>query len=238
MTAEDNSPSGWDDRRTLKSCDPLPLDVQLMLRGREPRSPLEGFGRLRLRTYRVCLPGIELSPARVFKHWLAGFAGFWPKGNHFIPCEADLSPGVTAALLLTMPAGLRVVTGARVLYMDDTSMTLETLTGHMFAGWITFSVFDEEGELVVQTQALVRPGDSLYELTFLFGFGQRAEDKFWHAMLKAVAQQFGVSAKVEQEDRAITRSIQWRYFGNIWYNAVIRSFPRYFGRSFEKILNR
>ena len=95
-----------------------------------------------------------------------------------------------------------------------------------FSGWLK-----QDGDTI-------QCGDPLFELSFLLGFGQGAEDKFWHSVLKAVAQRFGVNGTVIQRDRMITRSIQWRYFGNIWYNAIIRSLPGFFGRSFKKILDR
>ena len=44
---------------------------------------------------------------------------------------------------LTMPGGLKLSTGVLVLYADEESFTLMTPQGHMFAGWITFSAFDD-----------------------------------------------------------------------------------------------
>ena len=46
---------------------------------------------------------------------------------------------------LAMPGGLKLSTGVLVLYADDESFTLMTPQGHMFAGWITFSAFDDGG---------------------------------------------------------------------------------------------
>jgi hypothetical protein len=229
--------STLDSRKRLTACDALPADVLRLLQGRRPQPPFEGFGGMRMRTYTASLPGLPLSPQQVFATWVSKFPAFWPQGNYFVPCAPTLEPGVTAAILLTMPAGMRIITGASVIYMDDTSFTLETLRGHMFAGWITFSAFLENGEMAIRTQALVRPSDPLYELTFLFGFGQKEEDEFWHATLHNAARHFGTDAVVVQHNRTVTRDIQWRYFGNICYNAVIRSFPRFFGRSLKKILN-
>ena len=143
---------------------------------------------------------------------------------------------MTAAILLSMPAGMRIVTGARVVFRDETSLTLMTLLGHMFAGLITFSVFEEGSTPVIQVQALVRPGDPLYELAFMLGLGQRGEDAFWHAALINAARLFGVQASVQQENQTISKNLQWRYFSNIWYNAAIRSIPRFYGRSFVTLL--
>ena len=234
----DSSLPGWDDGRAFEDCPSLPPGILNLLRNRPPRAPFEGFGGQFLRTYRVTLPGVALSPEQIFSRWMENFPASWPAGNHFIPCTPVLEPGVTAAILLSMPAGMRIVTGARVVYRDSVSLTLETLLGHMFAGLITFSVTADGVDPVLQTQALVSPGDPLYELIFRLGFGQRGEDQFWHSVMTSTARLFGVHAPVQQENRTISRHLQWRYFGNIWYNAGVRSFFNYYGRSFDKILKR
>lgn len=230
--------SGWDDGRSYIPCRSLPPDVLRMVQCLKPRSPFEGFGALRLRTYRARLTGLESSPQQVFSTWKNHFSSFWPEGNYFLPCGAGIEPGTLGVILLSMHMGVRIVTGARVMYVDETSFSLTTLQGHMFAGWITFSTFLEDGQPVLQIQALVRPGDPLFELTFLLGVGTAAEDRFWHAGLRNFARHLGVEPVVEQVNRSVDRSIQWRYFGNIWYNAGIRSIPRFFGRSLKKIINQ
>jgi len=231
-----NDASRWDDGRELTPCPSLPEAVLNLLRNRPPRAPLEGFGGLRMRTYKVHLIGTSLSPAQVFSTWMDHFSATWPEGNHFISCAPALEPGVTAAILLSMPAGMRIITCARVIYRDETSLTLMTLLGHMFAGLITFSVFQEGSVPVMQTQALVSPGDPFYELAFMLGVGRRGEDAFWHAALINAARLFGAEASVQQENLTISTNLQWRYFRNIWYNAAIRSSLRFFGRSLQNIL--
>lgn len=230
--------SKWDDGRDFYGCSSMPESIQNLLRDRPPRAPFEGFGGLRMRTYRAQLTGVDREPARIFDTWMDHFPATWPAGNHFIPCAPGLEPGVTAAILLSMPGGMRVVTGARVVHRGATSLTLQTLLGHMFAGLITFSVSQQESDPILQVQALVSPGDPLYELVFRLGIGQRGEDEFWHAALFNAASLFNVPVVVQQENRTISTNLQWRYFRNIWYNAGIRSTLRYFGRSFQNILNR
>ena len=56
-----------------------------------------------------------------------------------------IAPGEVAALDLGMPGGLKLSTGVLVLFADEESFTLMTPQGHMFAGWITFSSFIEDG---------------------------------------------------------------------------------------------
>lgn len=216
----------------------LPLTVERSVNHLNLQSPAEGFGGLVLRTYRIRLSGSQLSPQQLFAEWKSGFASFWPRGNHFLAVGGKIKTGTLGVILLSMPMGVRVVTGARVIYDDETSFTLSTLQGHMFAGWITFSVSMEEGTPVIQVQALIRPGDPLYTLVFLLGIGPAAEDRFWHAALSNFARHLGHEPVVEQVNRTIDRDFQWQYFGNIWYNAGIRSLPRFFGCSFERMLSR
>ena len=49
---------------------------------------------------------------------------------------------------------MRLSTGVRVIYADDESFSFMTPQGHMFAGMITFSAFDDDGVTVIQIQAL------------------------------------------------------------------------------------
>ena len=114
--------------------------------GRRQTSPIQGFGRMWQKTYRVA-PGRH-RPARrseVIETWKEHFPEFWPKGNRFFAPLAGIAPGEVAALDLSMPGGLKLSTGVLVLYADDESFTLMTPQGHMFAGWITFSAFVEDG---------------------------------------------------------------------------------------------
>ncbi len=197
--------------------------INLNVEGRLPTSPVEGFGGLRLRTYRVPLPEIDFAPSQIVELWISNFSNFWPEGNLFYTDGEKIKPGITGLINLTLPGGLRLYTGAIVMYAGDESFSLMTLQGHMFSGWITFSSYLENGMLYAQTQALIRPNDPLYELAFQLGLGPKSEDQFWHSSLLNLARYFGVRTHVQQDNRIIDRSLQWRYFGNLWYNAAIRS---------------
>ena len=95
-------------------------------------------------------------PQEVIATWKEHFPDFWPKGNRFFAPLAGIAPGEVAALDLSMPGGLKLSTGVLVLYADDESFTLMTPQGHMFAGWITFSAFVEDGVTYAQAQVLMR----------------------------------------------------------------------------------
>ena len=62
----------------------LPNDaINLNVQGRRPTSPLQGFGQMWQKTYRIELDGPALPPAEIIKVWKARFPEFWPKGNRF-----------------------------------------------------------------------------------------------------------------------------------------------------------
>lgn len=197
--------------------------VNLNVEGRACTSPVEGFGSMRLVTYRLPLMGVTSSPAEIVHIWKSNFSSLWPAGNHFHACGKGMLPGVTGVINLTLPGGIRLYTGAVVMHSGETSFTLMTLQGHMFSGWITFSSYVENDVPYIQTQALLRPNDLLYEFVFLLGIGPSAEDKFWHATLLNLGRALGVSSTVEQVNQMIDRSWQWKHFGNLRYNAAIGS---------------
>jgi hypothetical protein len=190
--------------------------------GRRPTSPIQGFGRMWQKSYRVRLEGAEASPAEVVAVWKRDFPTFWPKGNRFFAPLAGIQPGEVAVIDLSMPGRLKLSTGVLVMYADDESFTLMTPQGHMFAGWITFSAFLEEGVTVAQAQVLMRSSDPLYEVGMTLG-GHRQEDRHWEHTLRSLANAFGVEGEVSTETLCVDKRRQWSNAGNVWHNAGIRS---------------
>jgi len=109
-----------------------------------------------------------------------------------------------------------------VLYADDESFTLMTPQGHMFAGWITFSAYEEDGCTIAQALVLIRANDPIYEIGFRLG-GHEQENRFWQHTLKAVGTHFGVDAVVQTEVVCIDPRLQWSEARNIWHNAAMRT---------------
>ena len=199
--------------------------VNLNVTGRRVVGPIQGFGKMWQKTYRVRLAGPEVTPAEVIAAWKADFQSFWPTGNRFYGPLTGIAPGEVALLNLDMPGGLRLSTGVLVLYADGESFTFMTPQGHMFAAWITFSAAceEEDGPVTVQAQVLLRANDPLYEVALAIG-GHRKEDLFWQQTLAAVAARFGVqSAAVATTVVCVDRKRQWSHAGNVWHNAAIRS---------------
>src|SRR5215467_15799502 len=110
-----------------------------------------------------------------------------------------------------------------ILYADEESFTLMTPQGHVLAGWITFSAFEQDGAAVAQAQLLIRANDPLYELGLRLG-GHRQEDLFWEHTLRAVATRFGITDEpVQTEVVCVDPRLRWPYARNITRNAAVRT---------------
>ncbi|MEM7799489.1 MAG: DUF1990 family protein [Chloroflexota bacterium] len=198
--------------------------MNINVAGRQLNSPLQGFGQLWQKTYRLPLVNATLEPQEIIADWKRNFASYWPGENRFYGSAEGVAPGEVAVLNLSMPGGMRVTTGIRVIYADDASFSFMTPQGHMFAGMITFSAEAEDGLTWVQIQAMVRAGDPLYEIGCRLKFAHTMEDKFWHDTLQNLRKALGADFKaVEQSTQLIDPRVQWGEVGNIWHNAAIRT---------------
>lgn len=196
--------------------------VPLNVAGRQMAGPLQGFGQMWRKRYRIRLASGGVPPAEVITTWKAHFGEFWPKGNRFYGPLAGLKPGEVAVLNLDIPGPIELSTGVFVIYADDVSFTFMTPQGHTMAGWITFSAVEEGGATFAQAEVLMRASDPIYEVGMLL-FVQRKEDAFWRHTLRALATRFGTAAEVEIEVECVDPRRQWRRFGNVWQNAGVRT---------------
>ncbi len=197
-------------------------DGHINVSGRRPTAPIHGFGKMWQKTYRSSLDGIDVAPAEVIKTWKEHFSEFWPKKSKFFAPLAGIAPGEVAALDLGMPGGLKLSTGVLVLFADEESFTLMTPQGHMFAGWITFSSFIEDGATQAQAQVLMRASDPLYEVGMVLG-GHREEDKHWVHTLSSLSKRLGGDGQVSVETVCVDRRREWSRVSNVWQNSGIRS---------------
>lgn len=222
--------SGWATPVSkLKVVDLPPGAVNLNVEGRQVMGPLQGFGQLWQKTYKVRLGRAEVSPEQVITTWKEHFSEFWPQGNSFYAPLTKIQAGEVAVLNLAGPGGLKgpgglpmISTGIVVVYADDESFSFMTPAGHMFAAIITFSAYEEDGT-VAQVQALIRANDPLYELLLRLGIGHKMEDEFWQETLRALAAHFGVSGYIQQQVTCIDPRVQWSQARNIWHNAAVRT---------------
>jgi hypothetical protein len=200
-----------------------PEAMNLNVTGRRVVGPVQGFGKMWQKTFRVELTGVDVTPAEVISTWKSSFQSFWPARNWFYGPITGIAPGEVALLNLALPGRMKLSTGVLVLYADDESFTLMTPEGHMLAGWITFSAATEQGVPVVQIQALERTNDPLYEFGFALG-GNRMNTKFWVQTAENLARHFEVEPKVDTRVICVDRRRQWRKAGNVWHNAAVRTF--------------
>lgn len=188
--------------------------------GRRLAGPIQGFGRMWQKTYRVQL-GRELTPEQVIAHWREHYGEFWPKSNRFIAPLAGVKPG-EIGLIQGSVGGLRLSTGVLVLYADDVSFAYLTPEGHPFAGIITFSAHRNDDVTVAQVQLLIRAQDPLTEVGMAFG-GARKEDHIWEHTLGALARSFGIDATATKDIVCVDRKRQWNRFGNVRHDAALRA---------------
>jgi hypothetical protein len=197
---------------------------------REIVGPLQGFGPMWQRNYRVRLSGIQVSPAELIKHWKDNFPVFQPPENHFYPPKNGIQPGevmyieTTLPLLPGLPGMIPMKSGVMILYADDEMFTVMTPEGFPVSGWNTFSAYEEDGVTVAQVQGLVRTSDPIYEFGFRFLGGEKEEDKTWCYVLQKLANHWGVNGQIQFYKVLVDPNIVWRQSHNIWKNAAIRSF--------------
>src|SRR5438105_15334250 len=90
----------------LKVADVPAGATNLNVDGRRVVGPLQGFGQLWQKTYRIRLTGTEVSPTEVVRIWKDNFPKFWPSGNRFYAPLTGIAPGEVALLKLAMPGGM------------------------------------------------------------------------------------------------------------------------------------
>lgn len=197
--------------------------IDLNVSGRRMVGPIQGFGQLWQKTYRVRLEGIPLSPAEVVREWKANYGSFWPAGSRFFGAAGGIALGDVALISAASLGGVRVSTGIRVIYADDESFTFMNAAGHPASGMITFSAEDRDGARYAQVQVLFRASDPFYDVMLPL-YGHRAEDGFWTATLRALAAHLHApGAEVTMDRVLVDRRRNWSEAKNIWQNAAIRS---------------
>ena len=196
--------------------------LNLNVDGRRLASPIQGFGKMWQKTYQVRLPAERASAAEVIAAWKRRFPDFWPEGNRFYGPLTGIEPGEVALLNMALPGKMKLSTGVMVLYADEESFTLMTPEGHMFAGWITFSATELDGETVAQAQVLMRASDPIFELGLTMG-GHKQEDRFWQHTLTALAAHFEHEAEVDTQVVCVDKRRQWSRWRNLWQSSAIRS---------------
>jgi hypothetical protein len=219
--------------KTLSVGEVAPGAVNLNVEGRRVVSPLQGFGRLWQKTYRIRFGKVQVPPRDVIRAWKQNFPRFWPEQGKFFGSLTGIAPGEVAVLNLAMAGRAKLSTGIMVMYADEESFTFMDPEGHMFAGWITFSSYEDDGETVAQVQPLIRANDPIFELGMPVIL--RKEDRFWEQVLRNLAGYFLVDGEFSKESVCVDRRRQWRYWTNVRHNAMIRSLLHPLGRPFRAL---
>jgi len=197
--------------------DALRLNVQ----GRRLFGPLQGFGQMWQKTYRIALRKRELTPQQVIATWKENVPRLKPPQKRFYPSSLGIAPN-ELVLIDAQTVGGPISTGVMVLYAGAESFTLMTPAGHPEAGWVTFSSYVEDGCTFAQVQVLARASDPLYELGFRLA-GSKLQDQIWMHVLRELAALLGTSGDVQIHKTLLDPKLQWRRAANIWYNAQLRT---------------
>jgi anti-anti-sigma regulatory factor len=207
------------DRLTLAE---VPTGAQaLNVQRRRLFGPLQGFGRMWQKTYRICLRNSKLTPQEVIAMWKQNVPELKPPQKRFFPSSTGITPNALVLIDAETPGG-PISTGVMVLYAGAESFTLMTPAGHPEAGWVTFSSYVEEGCTFAQVQVLARASDPLYEVAFRLA-GDKLQDRIWNHVLTALAAKAGTSGEVEMQKTLLDPKFQWKRASNIWHNAQLRT---------------
>ena len=218
----------WAHTSTLKVSKVPTGALNLNVEGRKLLSPLQGFGQLWQKTFRVHLKGTSVKPAEAIQMWKENFPKFWPNWDHYYLPQGGIAPGQVGLINMlipgNVPVGLPLSTGVMIIYSDEESFTFMAPQGLMFAGWITFSAYEaDEGHTIAQIRMQVRANDPAYEIGFRLG-ATRSENWLWQHVLTELATHYSVKEPVQSELVCIDPRVQWSQFWNIWQNAAIRTF--------------
>src|SRR6516165_4986152 len=195
--------------------------LNLNVHGRRLFGPLQGFGQMWQKTYRIALRKRELTPQQVVATWKENVPRLKPPEKRFYPNSLGIAPNELVLIDAQTPGG-PISTGVMVLYAGAESFSLMTPAGHPEAGWVTFSSYVEDGFTFAQVQVLARASDPLYELAFRLA-GSKLQDRIWTHVLTELAAQLGTSGQVQMRKTLLDPQVQWNRVGNIWYNAQLRT---------------
>jgi len=214
-------------------------EMNLNVEGRHLTSPLNGFGALWQKTYRIRLEGSTATPQEVVKLWKEKLPLLMPDDSRFYPSVSGVKPGevvVINATLPGIPGGMPVSTGVLILYADDVSFSVMTPEGHPEAGFNTFSAYEDDGVTTAQIQSLARANDPVFEFGFRFMGGSKQQENIWRRVLTNLGKEFGVeNVEISLEKVCVDNQVQWKHLTNVRHNAIIRTTITAPGRFIKKL---
>jgi len=198
-----------------------PEAINRNMKGRSVVGPVDGFGQLWQKRYRLAVTKTGLTPEDIILALKNNFPRFQPSYNRFYPTEKGIHPGEVVAIDSSTPGG-PVSTGVMVLYTDERSFTFITPQGHPESGWVSFSAFETNDKVVAQILGLARANDPLYEVAFR-AVGSKMQVKIWKHVLTSLATYLEVPADITVEAVCVDQRMQLKRIVNIWYNAQART---------------
>jgi len=167
------------------------------------------------------LKNVDKSPEEMMTILKTHFPEFQPPENKSYPSVQGIQPGEYVLIDLRTPGGL-VSTGVIVLYSDDTAFTLVTPQGHPEAGWVSFNIFEDAGQMVARIRSFACTGDPFYECAFRIN-GSKFQENIWKHVLTSFGEYLGAEGTVEVTRECPVNNIQWPAIINLWYNAQFRT---------------
>ena len=93
MSADEPAIDGWAPKVDRLAKPTAPDEAtNINVGGRRVAGPMQGFGKLWKKRYRVTI-GDRIGPAEVVDTWRRDFGTFWPEGNRFYGPITGLEPG-------------------------------------------------------------------------------------------------------------------------------------------------
>lgn len=193
----------------------------LNVHGLRTVGPMNGFGQLWQKIYRLHIADQDISPEQAINALKDGFPAFQPYFNHFYPSPSGLIPG-EIVLFDAMTPGGPIASGVIILHADERSFTFITPEGHPESGMINFSAYSAGNKTIVQIVGLARANDPLFEGAFRM-IGSKMQVLIWKHVLTSLATNLGVPAAITRESMCVDQRLKWSQWGNIWKNAQIRT---------------
>lgn len=193
----------------------------LNVNGRRAVGPVNGFGQLCQKTFRLQISDSMISPQEAIVVLKDNFPSLQPSFNRFYPSPGGIRAGEVVLIDSSTPGG-PVSTGVMILYADERSFTFNTPQGHPECGFVSFGAHEGSAGTIVQIVGLARAGDPVYEAAFRL-IGSRIQTRIWTHVLTSLAVHFGVPADITSHQECVDTSLRWSQIGNLYYNAQIRT---------------
>lgn len=165
----------------------------------------EGAGPLWQRDYTGKIVDTTYSPEDLLRMLLREFPSFSPPEAAEFHRLGDPSRPLTVDEEMTIDLRGYGECAVRVVRIDDRSLTLRTLAGHLEAGRITFGAFhDDRGRLVFRIRARFRINGPLKYAGYRI-FGMPIQEAIWVEFVERVATRVGgrLEGKVEVNSRKV-----------------------------------